>query len=242
MTGRFFYKFQQGLPAPFGIFFILMAVVTAGLIWTLLSSKKMINRSTFLKSLVPTPQAKPFLFIFFSLGVGFMLVEIAFFQKLMLFVGQPVLALTALLHSLLIGVGGGSLLSARVHCSLKRVITIFAVIIGVVVIPYGLFLWKWFFTLGFDPRLTAVIVLMPLGVLLGFPFPLTIRLMKETGLQRSVHRMWGVNGIASVLGSALAMIIGIQVGFTYSVLAGGLLHGGVAVAAQFFPQQELTKT
>lgn len=217
-----------------------MAVVTAGLIWLLLSSKKRISRSSVLKSLVPTPQAKPFLFIFFFLGMGFMLVEIAFFQKLMLFIGQPVLALTVLLFSLLVGVGTGSLLSARVHRSLKRVIKIFAAIIGVVVIPFGLFLWKWFFTLGFDPTLTAVILLMPLGVLLGFPFPLTIRLMKEMGLQSSIHRMWGVNGIASVLGSALAMIIGIQVGFTYAVLAGGLLYGGVAAAAQFTPQEKPT--
>ena len=53
--------------------------------------------------------------------------------------------------------------------------------------------------------------------------------MKELNLDSYVDWMWGVNGIASVAGSALTMIIGIQSGFSLALYLGIALYGVVAL-------------
>jgi hypothetical protein len=47
------------------------------------------------------------------LGIGFMLMEISFIQRFVLFLGQPVLSMSVLLFSLLAGAGMGSVWSGR---------------------------------------------------------------------------------------------------------------------------------
>ncbi len=106
-------------------------------------------------------------------------------------------------------------------------VTIAALTVSLLTIVYTLSV-AWIFRLGFDPKLTATLLLLPIGFVLGFPFPLSIRLMKRYGLEGRIHLMWGINGIASVLGSALAMIIGILIGFSYAIYLGAILYVGVA--------------
>jgi hypothetical protein len=59
---------------------------------------------------------------------------------------------------------------------------------------------------------------------MGMPFPLGMKLLAESSLEHYVPRMWGVNGIGSVLGSALAIILAISSGFSYSMLLGAVLY------------------
>jgi spermidine synthase len=226
----FFYKFDPGLPKPFGLFSVLIVLTVGGVIGLLLIPKRPDDSPSGQRNLVSKlalyPELKTFLLVFFFLGIGFMLVEIALFQKLTLFLGQPVLALTVLLFSLLLGTGLGSLTSSLAQKRLGRAITFATLIIFLLVVAYALFLTDAF-DVGLDPKITATLLLLPLGFVLGFPFPLSIRLMKQYGLGDSVHLMWGVNGIASVLGSALTMIIGILVGFSYALYLGAILYAGV---------------
>jgi hypothetical protein len=51
--------------------------------------------------------------LFSMMGMGFMLVEISFIQRFVLFLGYPVLSLAVLLCSLLGGAGMGGLWSGR---------------------------------------------------------------------------------------------------------------------------------
>ncbi len=229
----FFYKFKPGLPSPLGLFAVIIIVVT-GLLTGLLAFHRRYTTSShpLLKNIALIPQLKIFLLIFFLLGVGFMLLEIAFFQKLMLYLAQPVLALTVLLFALLLGAGLGSLCSAIVRKHLGRVITIAALFVVALTLVYE-FTLPMLFDTQLDPRLTATLFLLPLGFFLGFPFPLCIRMMKAQGLERFVNWMWGLNGIASVVGSALAMIVGVWSGFSASLYLGALLYGGVALLALF---------
>ena len=55
-------------------------------------------------------------------------------------------------------------------------------------------------------------ILLPLGFLMGMPFP--------TGLRRvaTVEWAWALNAAASVLGSVLAMVIAIHFGLTITLL------------------------
>jgi hypothetical protein len=84
------------------------------------------------------------------------------------------------------------------------------------------------FGLAIDGRVSAMLLLIPLGIAMGFPFPLAIRSAKASVVAPHVHLMWAVNGIASVLGSALAMIVGISIGFSFSIGLGLLLYVGAA--------------
>ena len=59
----------------------------------------------------------------------------------------------------------------------------------------------------------SVLLLIPLGLLMGMPFPLGIRLVDRVnpGL---VAWAWGVNGFSSVVGSILAVMIAQSYGFS----------------------------
>ncbi|GMQ82622.1 MAG: hypothetical protein BMS9Abin05_2077 [Rhodothermia bacterium] len=233
----FFYKFEPGLPRPFGLFAVLIVVLT-GLVVGLVSfhSRYATSSHPLLKDFAMFPLLNIFLLIFFLLGVGFMLLEIAFFQKLTLYLAQPVLALSVLLFALLLGTGLGSLCSAIATKHLSSVIIIAALLVVTLTLIYDVIL-PALFDSQLDPRLAATLFLLPLGFFLGFPFPLSIRLMKDHGLERFVDRMWGLNGIASVAGSALAMIIGIMSGFSTALYLGAVLYGTIALLAFFLSRQ-----
>lgn len=84
------------------------------------------------------------------------------------------------------------------------------------------------FALGLEPRLAAVLLVLPLGILMGCPFPLALRSLGENGLEEHTALLWGVNGVASVLGSALAMIIGLSWGASDALFVGAGIYVGVA--------------
>ncbi len=230
----FFYKLDRGLPSPFGIFAVMIVVVIGLLTWPLVFYRRYATSGhPLLKAIAMYPEMRIFLLVFFLLGVGFMLLEIALFQKLILYMAQPVLALTVLLFALLLGTGLGSLCSAIFKKHLARTLLTAALLVVVLTLIYSTSLPELFDT-GHDPRITAMIFLLPLGFFLGFPFPLSIRLMKEHGLECFVDWMWGLNGIASVVGSTLAMIVGILLGFSFALYLGAVMYGGVALLALLF--------
>lgn len=90
-------------------------------------------------------------------------------------------------------------------------------IIGSLIILYT-FLFPLIFDklLGMDfavRTLASVLVLTPLGFWMGFPFPLGIRLLKERNMDDQIPWMWGVNGVSSVFGSVLTIVVAISFGF-----------------------------
>ena len=225
----FFYKFERGLPKPFGTFAFLIAAGLGLLAFLVLRrSTRNGDPASFSAALSRWPALKLFLLLFSALGGAYMLVEIAFFQKLMLFIGQPQMALTVLLFSLLLGGGLGSLLSSLIRKRTGRTVAFLSLGTAVLVALFS-FSFQRFFELGLGPRATAVAILFPLGFLMGFPFPLAIRQVAALGMGAQIPVLWGVNGIASVLGSALAMIVGMLVGFSWALLLGALLYVLAAV-------------
>ncbi len=72
--------------------------------------------------------------------------------------------------------------------------------------------------------LFAFLALVPLGFMTGFPFPLGIRLLGETDRGNYIPWMWGINGISSVLGSALTIAIAVTFGFTQALLLGAVCY------------------
>jgi len=224
----FFYKFDEGLPQPVSLVFwssiiiMLLVVLVPLLFWKKRAfqievrseSKRGFNQNL-LRSVG----------LFSMLGIGFMLVEISLIQRFVLFLGQPVLSMAVLLFSLLVGAGVGSMWSGRLAADkIIKGIAIAAASIVIVLLGYT-FLLPLIFDqlLGLELTirlLTTVVVLLPLGFLMGFPFPLGIRWLKELKMENHIPWMWGINGICSVLGSVMTIVIAISFGFTEALLVG----------------------
>ena len=81
------------------------------------------------------------------------------------------------------------------------------------------------------------LLVLPLGILMGCPFPLALRSLGKDGLEDHTALLWGVNGVASVLGSALAMIIGLSWGFSGALFLGAGVYVGVGVLFATAPRR-----
>src|SRR6185503_6912081 len=69
----------------------------------------------------------------------------------------------------------------------------------------------------FALRLLATVILTALlGFPMGMPFPSLMRVGGEG--RQQVALLWAINGAFSVLGSTLAMVISMQVGFKWALL------------------------
>jgi spermidine synthase len=172
-------------------------------------------------------EGKRLFFYFLLLGIGYLFVEIPLLQRFILFLGHPIYAFAAVLFTLLTFSGLGSLLSPRL--SLRKALA--ALIIVIACYPFLLpYLFRWLLGGSMAFRLLAsVIILAPLGFLMGFPFPKGIRLTSKVapGL---IPWAWGINGCASVLSSILAVMIAISYGFSWVLVAGGLGYALALVA------------
>jgi hypothetical protein len=69
---------------------------------------------------------------------------------------------------------------------------------------------------------------------MGMPFPAAVAQLGDTR-QGLVIRGWVINGYCSVLGSCLAMIISISVGFHVVLLTGAAIYALAAVLYRTFP-------
>lgn len=186
-------------------------------------------------SRTPARQVVPFVLYFAALGAGFLLIEIALLQKLILLLGYPTLALTVTLFSLLVGAGLGSGASQRVSIErASRESSSAAVLAALLVVLLASFfggrlagaLLDW--PLGFRIAL-VVLVLGCLGFLLGRPFPLGVRRLSQVSAG-DIPWMWGVNGLFSVVGSLGAASLGKLFGFRAVLLVGASIYLLLGVA------------
>jgi predicted membrane-bound spermidine synthase len=229
----FFYKDQVGLPASVSIVFWLglLALIAAVLIVPRLLPQNGVRAHKHrLRPKIPSP---PILF-FVLLGVGYMLAEISLAPRLTLLLGQPVLSLAVLLTSLLLGSGIGSLASSRIPVDrIPRVLAWLPLAIATLLAGSSFLLPVLFDGWLGLPLLSRVLVaagaILPLGFLLGFPFPLGIRQLEANGQAYRVPWMWAINSLSSVVGSALALILAMTWGFPQALLVGATVYAGVAL-------------
>src|SRR5271168_652732 len=173
------------------------------------------------------------LLYFVAVGLGYILVEIAFIQRFVLFLGHPTYALTVVIFLLMLSSGAGSLFSRRwllrtEMAWMPLMLVVLALAANVFFLPRGLSAWVG---LPFGYRLVvSAILLAPLGFVMGMPFPTGLRALVErpvldvtsgkTAADNAVEWAWAMNAAASVLGSVLAMVIAIQFGLTVTLACG----------------------
>jgi hypothetical protein len=228
----FFYRFEPGIPAPLPH---LALAASGALALLLLVGGRRISGSGRAGARGAAPAARPatrmWLLTGALLGAAFMLVEIALFQKLMLYLGRPHLALTVLLTSLLVGAGAGSFASARFAKRLGSKAALAC--LGSASLAALCSLAARALAASVHPGIPAAVALALMGVAMGMPFPLCLRLMAARGLARAVPLVWGANGIASVLGSVSAVIAGMLWGFSRALWLAAALYvlAGAALLA-----------
>jgi spermidine synthase len=156
-------------------------------------------------------------FYFSLIGAGFMLVEIALIQRLSVFLGHPIYALGILLFTIIASTGIGSLLSERLPLTRYPWIFIYPLVTACAILMIRFLLTILLTNMIASPMLSkllaSVLVIFPMGVLLGFFFPTGMRLVTSI-IAAETPWYWALNGIFSVLCSALAVFISIYFGIS----------------------------
>jgi predicted membrane-bound spermidine synthase len=164
---------------------------------------------------------------FSLIGLGFMLFEIALLQRMSIFLGHPSYSLGILLFSLILSTGIGSLLSDRFALTGGRMIYAWALalaLLGAATVPVTDALFHGFADADLLHRaLVCVAVIMPLGLLLGYGFPTGMALARLID-ERPSAWFWGINGVAGVTGSALAVALNIALGLDVTMVLGALCY------------------
>jgi hypothetical protein len=164
---------------------------------------------------------------FLLIGLGFMFVEIGLIQRLSVFLGHPVYALSVGLFGIILSTGLGSLFSERVPLGRPRMVVWLAGLSAyVVLLPQWLPLvtHSWLEAAGLPLRaLASTVMIFPAGFLMGFGFPTGMRLVSAIDA-RPTPWFWGVNGAAGVLAAGLAVICSIGFSVDTTVEAGGACY------------------
>lgn len=175
----------------------------------------------------PAPGPFPWLLYFLALGFGFMFVEISLIQKFILFLGHPVYSVSVVIFALLVFAGLGSRLSVFIDPTTVRGLRLVLLSVACLLFLSALYLPQVLSSFQgkslFFRQLLSILLIAPLGFLMGMPFPLGIR---QVGARRPffVPWAWCANGCASVLGSILPVIIALAWGFQAVFLLAGLLY------------------
>jgi spermidine synthase len=173
------------------------------------------------------------LLYFVAVGLGYIMVEIAFIQRFVLFLGHPTYALTVVIFLLMLSSGAGSLFSRlwlpRTNlCWIPLALVIVTLVADVFFLPSRL---AALVGMDFGYRLlVSAVLLIPLGFVMGMPFPTGLRAFAalpapefpagQSASDNAVEWAWAMNAAASVLGSVLAMVIAIQFGLTVTLVCG----------------------
>jgi hypothetical protein len=172
-------------------------------------------------------------FLYFAgTGTGFMLFEIVLIQKLVLYLGQPVYAAAAVLTTLLVCSGAGSLASSKLEATARTLLRTGAATVAIVL----LYTWGLMpvleLSLGapLTVRAAAVFVLLaPPAFLMGMMFPLGLRRLAASD---GTHIPWacGIDSSLSVSATALATLLALEVGFGAVMLTAAAAYALVALA------------
>ncbi len=155
------------------------------------------------------------LMYFAALGVGYMFVEIILIQRFVLYFGQPVYAISAVISTMLIASGGGSLLSERLK-AVPKVLAFTGALITLMLVAYAFALTPVLQgSIAMNLHWKILISLIMIGVpsfMKGMMFPLGVRYLSGYD-QTQIPWAWGINGSVSVISTSFATLIAVEAGF-----------------------------
>jgi hypothetical protein len=172
---------------------------------------------------------------FFCIGAGFMLIEITLLQQFVLLLSHPIYTLAVSLFALLVSTAMGSYLVTYLPPRWRERGGGLILLVTALLLLVYIGVYRWWIELFVGAHLflrifATLLVIMPVGIMLGMPMPLAIRRISRnnSGL---VPWGWALNGAASVLGSGMAMGLSLHFGFRVTLLTGAAIY---MVAAGLF--------
>ncbi len=161
---------------------------------------------------------------FTALGIAFLFIEIAYIQKLVLFLGHPLYAVSVALTGFLVFAGLGAGVSAMLERRLRQAgfSAIDAAVLGIAVVALSYLaalppLFDGLSGLSDPLRVTFSLALIaPLAFFMGMPFPLGLARVAQADPDL-VPWAWGLNGCASVVSAAAATLLTMHLGFSAAV-------------------------
>ena len=173
---------------------------------------------------------------FAALGAGFIFVEMAFIQKLVLFLGHPLYAVAVVLFAFLLSAGLGSLLSRKLAKAAAPGVALLLLPVAAIVLLCGIYL-VWL--PGFVDALIALpdaakiaitmLLILPLGLCMGMPFPLGLEALGAR-VPALVPWAWSINACAAVAGAVIAAVLAIHAGFSAVLIAAVVLYASTLVS------------
>ena len=173
---------------------------------------------------------------FLGIGAGFMFVELFFIKKCIFLWADPVISFSVVVAAVLIFSSlGGAWAQKRTPSDLN---TVLYILLGLLLAASVMLdpLLKWL--IGCDliwQYAVALLVLGPIGFLMGLPFTMGMRDMLSSAAQRAYA--WSANGCASVLSS----IVAAQMALAFGIVS-ILLSAIAAYAIVLLSWQQMNKT
>ncbi|MCE1187916.1 MAG: hypothetical protein LWX56_02145 [Ignavibacteria bacterium] len=154
---------------------------------------------------------------YFSIGMGYMMIEVIVIQKFSLFIGASIYSLLLVLTVLLLASGIGS-----AHAQRYSIRTVFGgLIVGILVITiFASPIFSVSASLPLIGRLciSALLLLLP-SYFMGMPFPRLASIHKSL-----IPWAFAVNGSASLIGSILVVLIAFNWGYSVALLIGATAY------------------
>jgi len=160
-----------------------------------------------------------------SLGVGFIMAELILFQKIVFYLGDPSKSLALLLAALLVGSAFGSFLSQKIGGSgaiIAAILSAALLLLNAITIPF-VFLFLHDSSLEVL-QMTGGALLVLQGIPMGVMFPVGLRMADQTLGRKSIPWIWAINGSASVLGSALTVMLALNFGYGAGLAVAGAAY------------------
>lgn len=155
---------------------------------------------------------------FFSVGMGFMLLELYFIKSYIHLFGDPVISLTVVLAGILVFSGIGGYVSQWVSI---RMLKPMLLMLSVLLLTYLFVADRLIHGILGMPTMAqfvlALLILLPPGVLIGLPFTLGMQHLLQVPSERAYA--WAVNGCASVLASIAAAQMALSIGIPLILIA-----------------------
>lgn len=166
---------------------------------------------------------------FSGIGLGYMIFQMAYCQKISLITGHPILSLTITIPMMILGTGGGSLIFSalqkyNIHNTKSAVLLPVIAAVGMMVVTGFLV----YFSGYSEPTHTAMrlIVVGALsfftGITLGPILPLGLQILCRD--RKEIALAWMVNSFTSVMGSLIAILIATYIGFTSTLTFAATLY------------------
>jgi hypothetical protein len=178
------------------------------------------------------------LLYFVAIGLGYIMVEIAFIQRFVLFLGHPTYALTVVVFLMLLSSGAGSFASRRLADPARVRLALGLIVAGCLAYIFVLpALLPAAVGLAFALKVAiSAALLVPLGFAMGMPFPSGLRALAGAG-ENTVEWAWAMNAASSVLGSVLAMIVAIEFGLAATLACGAAAYLLAALLGSTFAKR-----